>query len=234
MREITTVAQPGVYALGIDEAGKGSWLGPMVLCGFYLRSEEEFRKLRSLPVNDSKLLSPKVRERLYASLKDFAHHCVLVTPEAIDTNNMNTLELEVVVDLAKNFKPRTLVFDAPVNPQGIPRLINRLRYLLTRSPGQSQELPRLIVENKADQNYLVCMAASIIAKVTRDREIEKLRQLYGDCGSGYPSDDRTLKFLESLNPRDFEAFSPNIRKKWSSMKRLQTNNSQRQKELIHG
>ena len=218
MQKLTFV-QPGAYALGVDEAGRGSWLGPMVLCGFYLRSEEEFKELQKLPVNDSKLLSAKTRERLYETLKHFAHHCVLVLPETIDANNMNTLELEIVARLVENFGPKTLVLDAPVNPGGINQFVCRLTNILAQA--RERELPRLIVENKADQNYLVCMAASIVAKVTRDREIEKLRQVYGDCGSGYPSDGRTLKFLESLSPREFDAFSPNVRKKWSSMKRLQ-------------
>jgi ribonuclease HII len=57
--------------------------------------------------------------------------------------------------------------------------------------------PRIVAEHKADVNYAVVSAASIVAKVERDLDIEELHEIHGDFGSGYPSDDDTIAFLES-------------------------------------
>jgi ribonuclease HII len=79
---------------------------------------------------------------------------------------------------------------------------------------------RLVVENRADSRYLTCMAASIVAKVTRDREIRKLHQLFGDFGSGYPSDPKTRKFLTGIGQDAVQKLSPHIRFKWQTLKHL--------------
>lgn len=205
--------EPGVYSLGIDEAGRGSFVGPMALCGLYVRKPQDFEILSSLPLRDSKKLSPKARQDFYETLKNFDHQCILYPPSAIDAENINSLEFEGFIKLARQFKPKTLVLDAPVPPGGLPALTLKLGSLIAT--------PRLIIENKADENYLVCMAASIIAKVTRDREIAKLKALFGDLGSGYPCDERTLSFLKSLNPDELKAFWPHLRKKWSTIKKLE-------------
>ena len=55
----------------------------------------------------------------------------------------------------------------------------------------------VISEHKADSRFPVVSAASIVAKVTRDRIIDALHEEYGEIGSGYPSDKTTIDFLES-------------------------------------
>ena len=73
----------------------------------------------------------------------------------------------------------------------------------------------IITEHKADLNYQIVSAASIIAKVIRDREIEKLKAEIGiDFGSGYCSDPKTKKFIEE----NWEKHSKICRKTWSTWK----------------
>ena len=75
----------------------------------------------------------------------------------------------------------------------------------------------MVVEHKADFNHLIVGAASIIAKVTREKELEKLRRkLKVDFGSGYPGDPKTKKFLEENwnNPK----YSFLFRKSWATYK----------------
>ena len=207
----------GSKILGIDEAGRGPLIGPLVLCGFYAEGFKERQRLLELPLNDSKVLSVKKREAMAAELIHFEHELVVVEPQELDRNNINELEIRAVVKLIKKFNPRVAIVDAMVPPEGIPKLLCNLRYLIGWQEGQ--EFPRLILENKADATYAVCMAASILAKVARDREIEKLKERFGDFGSGYPSDPKTRNFVAALRG-SFGDFAPHIRQKWATLKRI--------------
>jgi ribonuclease HII len=85
----------------------------------------------------------------------------------------------------------------------------------------------LVVEHKADLNNTIVGAASILAKVTRDREIEKLQKIAKvDFGSGYPSDPRTVEFL-AKNWNKFNFF----RKSWATYKKVAEKNAGKQKGL---
>jgi len=74
----------------------------------------------------------------------------------------------------------------------------------------------VIAEHKADDKYVIVAAASIVAKVQRDLEIEKIRKKYQDVGSGYPSDPKTMEFLEGISYNDLPNF---VRKSWATVKR---------------
>jgi ribonuclease HII len=85
---------------------------------------------------------------------------------------------------------------------------------------------QLVVEHKADFNHLIVGAASIIAKVTREKELEKLKKKYHiEFGSGYPSDPTTKKFIEE-NWND-PKISSIIRKSWATYKTIVSKNSQK-------
>ncbi|MBI2070643.1 MAG: ribonuclease HII [Elusimicrobia bacterium] len=215
--------QPAKFTLGVDEAGRGSLMGPMVLSGFFLRDREELERLKALGVDDSKKLSPGERERIYEAMNGFSYQSVVFTPKDIDRENINRLELLGVRDLTQRFKPQILIWDAPVPPEGIPKLLCHLRFVV----GWTEEAPspHIILENKADATYVACMAASIVAKVTRDREIARLRQTLGDFGSGYPSDPKTRAFIANVNG-GWEAIAPHVRHKWSTLKKISDLKSQ--------
>ena len=76
---------------------------------------------------------------------------------------------------------------------------------------------KLVLEHKADLNYPVVSAASILAKVTRDAEIEKIKKEIGvDFGSGYMSDPRTSEFLK----KNYKKYPEIFRKSWAPYQKI--------------
>jgi len=173
---------------GVDEAGKGSVLGPMVIAGVSVRSAEAFS---DLGVNDSKMLTPARREQIYPLLRKRCRVAtVVISAHEIDTirreMTMNACIARAHAAVIQNLSPTVAYIDAcDVNP---------LRYAdeMKRHLGLSCEL---VSEHHADQTYPVVSAASIIAKVMRDRAIRELAKTYGNIGSGYPSDPVTVTYL---------------------------------------
>ena len=177
---------------GIDEAGRGCILGPMVIAGIAIPHQHEER-LRKLGVKDSKQLSPQKREELAARIEELASIVVLeVAPCKIDNYkaqgiSLNRLEAMKFAEILHLQKPHRAFIDGP--DTNLPKFH---RHLKTMSP----EGTELIIEHFADSKYPVVSAASIIAKVERDKKIEQLRKEYGNIGSGYTSDPTTQKWLE--------------------------------------
>jgi ribonuclease HII len=81
------------YLIGIDDAGRGPAIGPMILAGVII-NEEEQEKLKKLEVKDSKLLTPKKRKNIGEEIKKkFRFHFEKTSPKEIDeSENLNTLE----------------------------------------------------------------------------------------------------------------------------------------------
>ena len=177
--------------LGIDEAGKGPIVGPLVMCAVLVHDEATFKQIG---VKDSKLLSPKQRDELYPEVCDFSERFVVEKiptheiDEAVAGNNLNWLEADYTVKMIDELEPAKAIVDCPMRNTEVYR-----QYILERLKVKCE----LICENKADARYDVVAAASIIAKVERDKEVEKLkRDLNYDFGSGYLSDPKTQKFLK--------------------------------------
>jgi ribonuclease HII len=207
--------------LGIDEAGRGPVIGPMVLCGVIIDASKE-KQLKDMGARDSKMLTPLQRERLFDEIIDFVkgYKLIIVQPQEIDaaveseTDNLNWLEAKKSAEIINALKPNTAILDCPtVNTKKYTDYINKLLNVdLT-----------LIAEHKADANYPVVSAASILAKVTRDAEIEKIKQKINiDFGSGYPSDPRTQEFLKKYHKKFPEIF----RKSWASWKEVHNKQGQ--------
>jgi ribonuclease HII len=194
--------------LGIDEAGRGPVIGPLVMCG-YLVDEGNVPKLEKLGVKDSKLLSPKKRESLIPELKKICDDFILLkmTASEIDklrnVTNLNKLEIERMQQIIKMFEPDRVIIDALE--------ANTKRFSCKVCNGL--KIKSLVAENFADKNYLEVGAASILAKVHRDDEIKKLHKKYGFFGTGYPSDERTINFLKNWIKRNKE-FPDFVRKSW--------------------
>ncbi|MBS3147565.1 ribonuclease HII [Candidatus Woesearchaeota archaeon] len=196
---------------GIDEAGRGCIVGPMVLCAAMIDSEKE-EELRALGVKDSKLLSPQARERIFKELPKYVtFQIILVPPSQIDEyvldaagKNLNWLEADKAVELVNMMSPQKAIIDCPS-----PNIKAYSEYIQERLLHKKVELK---CEHKADFKYLIVGAASIIAKVTRDAEIEKIKQHVGeDFGSGYMADPRTIEFLKKNWSKHAEIF----RKSWT-------------------
>ncbi|MEM2916280.1 MAG: ribonuclease HII [Candidatus Woesearchaeota archaeon] len=201
--------------VGIDEAGRGPIIGPMVMCGVLIEEGQE-KKLEALGVKDSKLLSPSARERIAKELvKKYKHHIVIISPIEIDsvvgngkTKNLNWLEAEKAGEIVNVLKPDKVFIDCPS-----PNLKAYTSFIRERIDGKHE----IVCEHKADAKYLVVGAASIIAKVTRDAEIEKLKAHLGiDFGSGYIADPKTKLFTEKYWNKHPEVF----RHSWAPYKKL--------------
>lgn len=203
---------------GIDEAGRGPVLGPLVMVAIAMK-EEEIKKLEWLGVKDSKLLSSQVREELFERIREVVHdfRIEVIEPDAIDLSlteeesNLNWLEAETSARLVSELQPDTIIVDCPsINIEAYKHYFENKLSLGLKSNTE------LIVEHKADLNYIVVAAASVVAKVIRDRSIDKIKSDIGiDFGSGYMSDPKTQKFLQ-----EHHATYPHLfRKKWKSFQK---------------
>ncbi|WP_338036404.1 ribonuclease HII [Methanogenium marinum] len=175
---------------GIDEAGKGSVLGPMVVAGVSAPDMDDFALTG---VADSKVLSRKRREILYYEITEkFVTACTVISAKEIDSLRaeitMNDIVARAHADVIRKLPCDTAFVDACD--------VNAKRYGKTVS-GYAGEGYSIVSEHKADVRFPVVSAASIVAKVTRDRCVEKLHEEFGNFGSGYPSDPYTIRFLET-------------------------------------
>jgi len=211
--------------LGIDEAGRGCVLGPMVYAGCLVELDDE-PSLTAAGVRDSKKVPKKKREELRGLVESTAQDFTIVplAPRELDATSLNELGKRVLVDLTVALKPDILVFDAPVPPKQIPGYIKDLRARL-EARGVSPDLP-IIGENGADDTYPCCAAASILAKTERDAILAQLQEEAGEpIGSGYPGDPVTTAWLKrSYDP---EAGFPHfVRTKWETAKRIVAESAQ--------
>ncbi len=197
--------------LGIDEAGRGCVIGPLVMCG-YLVDSSNVEKLRKLGVKDSKMLSAAKRESMLKELMVIADDYVVlsVTAEEIDkmrtVSNLNKVEIRRMQQLINALEPDRVILDALES--------NEKRFLQKIKAGIKTDA-EIIAENFADKNYLEVGAASIVAKVHRDGEIKKLHKDHGDFGSGYSSDPKTITFLkECIKKKQLPDF---VRKSWMTV-----------------
>ena len=207
--------------LGIDEAGRGCVLGPMVF-GAFLSTEAGEESLRSAGVRDSKKLSKKRRAALRTVLPGMAegHRIVSVSPAEIDGSSLNDLGKDVIVRLALELQPDVLILDAPVPPQGIPAYRQQILERL-RAAGFDTSGLQVVAENGADDTYPCCSAASILAKTHRDALLAELEQAQGrPIGSGYPSDPKTISFLKDVWARD-GVWPSFVRTKWETVRRIE-------------
>ncbi len=216
-----------VISVGIDEAGRGPVFGPMVMVALAVDEEAE-QKLKWMGVKDSKLLSKELREELFERIREVVldFRVQVVEPSAIDhaidedeNLNLNWLEAEVSAQMLSELKPNKAYVDCPsTNPPAYKD------YLLSRVSEGVKKSTEFIVEHKADMKYPVVAAASIVAKVIRDLQVEKIKEETGvDCGSGYMSDPKTQDFLKKY----YQKHAKHFRKSWASYKKVQADADQR-------
>ena len=210
-----------VNVVAIDEAGRGPVIGPMVLCGVFMDEKDQF-KLKLLGVKDSKLLSPLQRTKIFNLLKkDIKYKAIVVSPEEIDNalfsenTNLNWLEADKSVEIMNHFNAERAILDCPSNNKE-----NYVGYIRERLKNKDMEIK---AEFKADRKYLAVGAASIIAKVIRDKEIDKLKKKYNvEFGSGYPSDEITINFLK----KNYDKYNF-FRKSWAPYQNVKNEKSQK-------
>lgn len=202
---------------GIDDAGRGPMLGPLVIAGISL-DKKKLRKLTLLGVKDSKKLSPKLRESLYKKIIEIVddYYVAKISPKSIDASVkkhcLNGLEAKYMAKVVSKLNPDVSYVDScDVNPTRFGKEISRL-----------SDNHKIKSYHRADSRFVVVSAASILAKVTRDRAIAKLRKEH-DLGSGYPSDSVTVKFVTKYYKKNHEMPSF-VRKSWKPVQRIVENN----------
>lgn len=213
--------------LGIDDAGRGPIIGPMILAGVLVNDEQE-EFLKEQGAKDSKLLLHPARIKLAETIKNnsLSYSIVQASPEYIDSSllagiNLNTLEAIKIAEVINEINTEKLqkekmkvVVDCPsVNIRAWRETL--LKYI------KHQENLDVICEHKADANHPSVSAASILAKVTREEEVEKIKkqyESYGNPGSGYPSDPFTKEFLKEHGKKLKD--SGLFRKTWATWKTL--------------
>lgn len=202
--------------LGLDEAGRGCVLGPLVLGGFLISNPDD-DALRALGVNDSKRLSAArrvaVRERLNAEGLPLLRE---VPPQAIDAGNLNELEEALIIELVIAHRPDHVILDALGHPRTLPALERRLRAAV--APAGCR--PTWHIAPKADRDQPVCGAASIVAKVHRDACLDALRARWGPLGSGYPSDPTTRAWLRA-HLETGQPWPDFVRTRWGTVRDLE-------------
>lgn len=199
---------------GVDEAGRGPVLGPLVVGAVLVESEAP---LRELGVKDSKLLSAKKREELEPLIRQVARRVELAVIPAeelnrrMPTSNLNKIEAWAFATVLRRLAPTEAVIDA----------CDADAARFGRSVAAKMRLPTCVLrsEHGADVNHPVVAAASIVAKVERDRLMARIAEEHGECGSGYASDAATIAFLTSWVKRH-GTLPPFARHEWETSKRL--------------
>jgi ribonuclease HII len=216
---------------GIDEAGRGCVVGPLVVAGILIK-QENTHALVELGVKDSKQLTPHKREILFPKILSLAEkHAILqVSPAEIDQavqsqrklHKLNRLEAQTMGQIVAALKPEIAYIDAA------DVLENRFGHHVQEA---SSFKTCIVSEHKADQTYPSVSAASIIAKVVRDREVAALREEYGDFGTGYLTDQKTTRFLKEWL-KTHEDYPQCVRQSWKPAKAAKNERGMEQQKLF--
>lgn len=210
-----------MLVLGIDDAGRGPVIGPMVLAGVLIDVEKE-KEFIELGIKDSKTVLPKKRELLAKKIKELSisTHKITISVDEIDgkkNDGMNLNEREAVASamIINKLNPKkeqlTVIIDCPsVNIKAWKEYLEK--FLIANSN------LTIKCEHKADANHVVVAAASILAKTSRDNEVKKIIEKIGiNFGSGYASDPITRKFIYE----NYEKFTGKgiFRESWGTIKK---------------
>jgi ribonuclease HII len=201
--------------VGVDEAGRGSFVGPLVV-GAFAVDDSELESIRACGARDSKELTPRGRDEVYARLRDLGDLLsISLSPRTVDravrNGKLNELEADAFGTMIRRLGAEEARVDAcDTNPARFGRRV------ATRAGGGV----RIISRHHADTDDPLVGAASIVAKVRRDRAIARLRTTLGDgIGSGYPSDSQTVEFVRA-HLRETEEAPVWLRVSWATMGRV--------------
>lgn len=198
----------------MDEAGRGSVLGPLVIAGVVVPEKME-KVLERMGVKDSKRLAPHRRTILSRKLKKmFDYEIVVISAREIDEMraegiNLNEIEKNAMESILLKMNPEKAIVDA------VDVKAERFQDNLCKDTGVN-----VIAEHKADDKYIEVSAASIIAKAERDEQIAEINKEYiksGGIGSGYPSDPKTKEFLTNYTYDEMPDF---VRRSWATVAKM--------------
>lgn len=217
-------SKDGGIVLGIDEAGRGSVVGPMVYGMAFWQKDIQVPK----DFNDSKQLTEEKRASLFQTILDTPQigFCIRVLHASEISRNMlraepynlNAMSHDAAIQMIRHLQQAGVsieqcFIDTVGNPE------HYKRRLEAEFPGVD-----FCVESKADAKYAPCSAASVVAKVVRDRIIQNFSfsepvQATTDFGSGYPSDPVCKKWLEDHQNCKVFGFPDAVRFSWGPIKK---------------
>ncbi len=186
-------------------------------------------------MRDSKLLTRKKREFLYDEITSLAEEVKVykITNDEIDQamaggvslNGLEALNFARLID-ALQVLPKKIYLDSPdvvEDKFGIRVCLFSKRTMTVNKTSSlsnpvigAKEAIKLISEHKSDIKYPVVSGASIIAKVVRDDEIDRIAEEVGfDVGTGYPSDSKTINAIKkNLDDKKLGVY---LRNMWKTM-----------------
>ncbi|HEV8360406.1 MAG TPA: ribonuclease HII [Candidatus Thermoplasmatota archaeon] len=196
---------------GVDEAGRGPVLGPLVVAGVAARSPAHLRKLGA---RDSKLLSAERRAEVAAAIRAYAT-CEVRVMDADELNRrmatrtLNEIEVAMFAGVLRALAPERAIVDAcDVDEHRFGAHIARLL---------PQPAPPIVSRHGADASHAIVGAASVIAKVERDARIARIQAEIGEpIGSGYCHDPVTIEFLRRWRA-ERGGLPPHTRVYWSTV-----------------
>ena len=218
--------------MGIDEAGRGPVLGPMVY-GSCVSPIAAFDELKKMGFADSKQLTEAQRAPLFRKIKRAANIAWLVSPIpaaelsssmcGVPKVNLNTISHNAAMDmvrlaLARGLNVQQLFVDTVGSPEKYQALLKQT----------FPQIGEIVVTSKADSKFPIVSAASICAKETRDALLrdwsfpeaaEGALEMSATVGSGYPGDEVTKTWLrDHLDP--VFALPSLVRFSWSTTTKL--------------
>ncbi|MFQ6052167.1 MAG: ribonuclease HII [Candidatus Hydrothermarchaeota archaeon] len=206
-----------MIVIGADETGKGPVIGPLVIAAVALDRRGE-SILKKIGIQDSKKYSSKkVLERHAHDIKkrSIDHGVEIVPAQVINKLHQVKINLNYAIalfyqnllkDLIEKNKPEKIIVDD----------FGAKKILLDLLDFKDN----LIIERKADENYIAVSSASVIAKHTHNLEMNKLREVYGDFGSGNPNDSKTIRWLEDYY-RENRKWPPIVRTFWKTVEKIE-------------
>ena len=222
------VPRGGPLICGIDEAGRGPVLGPLVVAGVCLESDAP---LRQLNVRDSKKLTAERREQLAPEIEKLSSHEVIIVPaEDIDAlrsqMTLNDLEARLFASIIRKLRPADIVYVDSADTDEL-----EFKKAIKRDLDFEVEI---VSKHQADDLFPVVSAASILAKVRRDAEMRLLQKEFGvEVGSGYPADPITVAFMEQWI-REKGVLPPHTRTTWDTARRLMSLSQTRKLDEFQG
>lgn len=203
--------------IGIDEAGRGPLVGDLIIA-ILLIDEEHLKKLINIGVKDSKQLTRHARSIMGKKIVQLADSISIIhiSPKIIDSYSINRVVAENIVSALKSLS------NIINNYESVKIYIDEIKgyrnYILVNISKYISKIEEYVMEPNADQKYPVVSAASILAKYIRDKNIDFLKKIYGDLGSGYPSDQITINWLRKIY--DDRGEPPLIiRRTWSTLRK---------------
>ena len=215
--------------IGVDEAGRGPAIGPLVVCALSIPDPDRIF-LSELGVDDSKRLSRNVRKSIFREIMSCSQSrgwgigLEICNSEQIDkwmaNGTLNSLEEKLFADAINKAEEPTEVCSIFLDACDVDA--DRFGRNVSSRLGVNWSHCSVKSEHQMDSSDVIVGAASIIAKVTRDNKIEELSDLMGiELGSGYPSDPVTKKAVDLLcssgEPHEVLRWSwANVKRSWIS------------------